>query len=66
MLEKDPVPVGTAEVVKMEEDYSQACDEKIPQFEKLAADGKLDEALEGLAALEKQARMVRTEYRQTY
>ncbi|ODM94279.1 26S proteasome non-ATPase regulatory subunit 12 [Orchesella cincta] len=56
MLEKDPVPVGTGEVVKMEVDYSKTCDEKIPELEALAKSGKLDEALEGLTVLEKQTR----------
>lgn len=58
MLEKDPVPVGTGEVVKMEEDFSGTCDVKIPELEKLGQSGKLNEAIEGLTALEKQTRTV--------
>lgn len=58
MLEKDPVPVGTGEVVKMEVDFSETCNEKLPQLESLAKSGKLEEALEGLTALEKQTRTV--------
>lgn len=46
----------TTEVVKMEVDHSTTCDEKIPEFEKLAKSGKLTEAIEGLISLEKQTR----------
>ncbi|CAL8141397.1 unnamed protein product [Orchesella dallaii] len=56
MLEKDPVPLGTGEVVKMEVDYSKTCDEKIPELEALAKSSSLEEALEGLTVLEKQTR----------
>lgn len=45
-----------ATVVKMEVDYSAACDEKLPVAQSLAASGKLPEALEMLMALEKQTR----------
>jgi len=41
---------------KMEVDYSSAVDEKIPQAKDLAAQNKLEEALEMLIALEKQTR----------
>jgi len=45
-----------ATTVKMEVDYSEACDKKIPEAQALAAKGKLNEALEFLMALEKQTR----------
>jgi len=45
---------GTA--VKMEVDYSETCDKKLPEAEQLAASGRLGEALELLAGLEKQTR----------
>ncbi|KAI1292302.1 26S proteasome non-ATPase regulatory subunit 12 [Halotydeus destructor] len=43
-------------IVKMEVDYSTTVDEKLPVCEKLAKEGKLNEALDILLALEKQAR----------
>ncbi|CAG0902441.1 unnamed protein product [Darwinula stevensoni] len=43
-------------IVKMEVDYMPTCDEKIPQCQALAAEGKLQEALDILLALEKQTR----------
>ncbi|XP_022692679.1 26S proteasome non-ATPase regulatory subunit 12-like [Varroa jacobsoni] len=43
-------------IVKMEVDYSSTVDEKIPLTESLALQGKLDEALDQLLALEKQTR----------
>ncbi|KAH3863587.1 26S proteasome non-ATPase regulatory subunit 12-like [Dreissena polymorpha] len=43
-------------VQKMEVDYSSTVDEKIPKCEKLAKQGKLNDALEILLALEKQTR----------
>ena len=45
-------------IVKMEVDYMPTCDEKIPQCQTLAAEGKLQEALDILLALEKQTRTV--------
>jgi len=45
-----------ATTVKMEVDYSETCDKKIPEAQTLAAKGKLDEALELLTGLEKQTR----------
>jgi len=49
--------VGTAEVVKMEKDFKEICDEKLPGLEKLGKEpGKLSEALEALTTLEKQTR----------
>ncbi|XP_032789586.2 26S proteasome non-ATPase regulatory subunit 12 [Daphnia magna] len=43
-------------IVKMEVDYSSTCDDKIPICKALAAEGKINEALEILYALEKQTR----------
>jgi len=43
---------------KMEVDYSVTCDEKLPEFQKMAKAGKIKEALEGLVVLEKQTRTV--------
>lgn len=45
-----------ATVVKMEVDYSATCDEKIPEAQTLAAQGKLTEAMDMLMSLEKQTR----------
>lgn len=46
-------------IVKMEVDYTSACDEKIPMCQELAKkDGKFHEAIEILLQLEKQARLV--------
>lgn len=42
--------------IKMEVDYSSTVEEKIPQAKELAAQNKLDAALEMLLALEKQTR----------
>ncbi|GAB6033295.1 proteasome regulatory particle subunit [Chamberlinius hualienensis] len=43
-------------IMKMEVDYSSTCDEKIPQCQQLAKEGKLSEAIAILLSLEKQAR----------
>jgi len=43
-------------LVKMDVDYSSNVDEKVPECEKLAKAGKLDEAIEILLTLEKQTR----------
>lgn len=45
-------------LVKMEVDYSTTCDEKIPAAQKLAKDGRVQEAVESLMVLEKQTRTV--------
>jgi hypothetical protein len=45
-------------IVKMEVDYSSTCDEKIPECQKLAKEGKIHDALDTLLALEKQTRTV--------
>lgn len=50
------VVTDSGRIVKMEVDYSATCDEKIPQCEALAKEGKLSEALDILLSLEKQAR----------
>lgn len=42
--------------MKMEVDYSSTCDDKIPICKVMAAEGKLNEALEVLLSLEKQTR----------
>lgn len=43
-------------IVKMEVDYSDTCDKKIPECEEMAKNGKLTESLEILLGLEKQTR----------
>jgi hypothetical protein len=53
----DPLIDG-GRLVKMEVDYSSTCDEKIPECQKMAAAGQLNEALEALLSLEKQTRTV--------
>ena len=45
-----------ATTVKMEIDYSETCDKKLPEAESLASAGKLEEAMEMLTSLEKQTR----------
>nr|CAG4640805.1 EOG090X04UV [Eulimnadia texana] len=52
----DSNAVDGGRLVKMEVDYSSACDEKIPISKTLAGEGKMNEALETLLTLEKQAR----------
>lgn len=44
-------------LIKQEADYTTTCDEKIPECEKLALNGKLLEAVEILTLLEKQSRL---------
>jgi len=43
-------------LVKMDVDYSSTVDDKVPECEKLAKEGKLNEAIEILLGLEKQTR----------
>ncbi|KAB0793513.1 hypothetical protein PPYR_13133 [Photinus pyralis] len=50
--------LDTGKIIKMEVDYSSTCDEKIPEYTKMASMGKLHDALDGLLALEKQTRTV--------
>ena len=45
-------------LVKMEVDYSETCDEKIPLAEKMVKNGQIQEAVDMLMALEKQTRTV--------
>lgn len=53
-------------IVKMEVDYSSTCDEKIPECQKLAKEGKIHDALDTLLALEKQTRTVSEVYLDFY
>jgi 26S proteasome regulatory subunit N5 len=46
----------SGKIVKMEVDYTSACDEKIPECQKLAKEGRMHDALDQLLALEKQTR----------
>lgn len=48
----------TGKIVKMEVDYTDICNEKIPELQKLANSGKVHDALDQLLALEKQTRTV--------
>uniref|UniRef100_A0A673KY22 PCI domain-containing protein n=1 Tax=Sinocyclocheilus rhinocerous TaxID=307959 RepID=A0A673KY22_9TELE len=43
-------------IVKMEIDYSANVDQRLPECEKMARDGRLQEAIESLLSLEKQTR----------
>uniref|UniRef100_A0A8C5NAX7 PCI domain-containing protein n=1 Tax=Gouania willdenowi TaxID=441366 RepID=A0A8C5NAX7_GOUWI len=43
-------------IVKMEVDYSATVDQRLPECEKMAKEGKLQEAIESLLSLEKQTR----------
>nr|CAG4645484.1 EOG090X04UV [Lynceus sp. MCZ IZ 141354] len=52
----DDIVTEGGRIIKMEVDYSSACDEKIPEAKKLASIGKLNEGLDMLLALEKQTR----------
>lgn len=52
----DALASDSGKILKMEVDYSSTCDEKIPECKKLAAAGKLHDALDALLALEKQTR----------
>lgn len=54
----EPLITDGGRIVKMEVDYSSTCDEKITIAESLAANGKLQEALDTLLMLEKQTRTV--------
>lgn len=58
----EPLTTDTGRLVKMEVDYSATCDEKIAVAESLAANGKLQEALDTLLMLEKQTRTVSSVY----
>ncbi|KAL8163546.1 UNVERIFIED_CONTAM: 26S proteasome non-ATPase regulatory subunit 12 [Gekko kuhli] len=43
-------------IVKMEVDYSSTVDQRLPECEQMAQDGRLQEAIETLLSLEKQTR----------
>ncbi|XP_051889143.1 26S proteasome non-ATPase regulatory subunit 12 [Pristis pectinata] len=43
-------------IVKMEMDYSSTVDQQLPECEKMAQDGRLQEAIDNLLSLEKQTR----------
>lgn len=48
--------IDSGKIVKMDVDYSDNCDTKIPECKKLAREGKLHDALDQLLTLEKLAR----------
>merc|ERR1712198_257214 len=52
----DTVVTDGGRLVKMEVDYSDSCDKKIPQAQKMAKDGQVHQAVEMLMALEMQTR----------
>nr|CAD7263352.1 unnamed protein product [Timema shepardi] len=52
----DNMAMDTGKLVKMEVDYESTCDEKIPECIKMAKEGKTEDALDSLLALEKQTR----------
>ena len=54
--EMESIATESGKIVKMEVDYSSTCDEKIPECKKLAASGKMHDALDVLLGLEKQTR----------
>lgn len=55
----DPATDNSGRLMKMEVDYSDTCDTKIPECKKLASEGKLHDALDQLLALEKLTRTVK-------
>lgn len=52
----DSIATDSGKIVKMEVDYTVTCDEKIPECQLLAKNGKLHDALDQLLSLEKQTR----------
>lgn len=56
MADAETVTDMKGNIVKMEVDYSETCDKKIPECEEMAKNGKLSESLEMLLSLEKQTR----------
>ncbi|XP_044731819.1 26S proteasome non-ATPase regulatory subunit 12 [Chrysoperla carnea] len=56
MTDVENIATDTGRIVKMEVDYSSTCDGKIPECQKMAANGDLRGALDALLALEKQTR----------
>uniref|UniRef100_A0A672MAP7 26S proteasome non-ATPase regulatory subunit 12 n=1 Tax=Sinocyclocheilus grahami TaxID=75366 RepID=A0A672MAP7_SINGR len=51
-----PTERSDGRIVKMEVDYSATVDQRLPESEKMARDGRLQEAIENLLSLEKQTR----------
>ncbi|KOB70961.1 Proteasome 26S non-ATPase subunit 12 [Operophtera brumata] len=47
---------ASGKIIKMEVDYSTTCDDKIPVWKSWASEGKVQEAIDQLLALEKQTR----------
>ncbi|XP_013143060.1 PREDICTED: 26S proteasome non-ATPase regulatory subunit 12 [Papilio polytes] len=47
---------NTGKIIKMEVDYEDTCNEKIPVWKSLASSGRVQEAIDQLLALEKQTR----------
>ncbi|XP_017786235.1 PREDICTED: 26S proteasome non-ATPase regulatory subunit 12 [Nicrophorus vespilloides] len=52
----ESIATDSGKIVKMEVDYTSACDDKIPECKKLAKAGKMHDALDCLLAFEKQTR----------
>lgn len=52
----DGLGIEGGQIIRMEVDYSSDCDVKIPDYKKMAQQGKMHDALDGLLALEKQTR----------
>ncbi|XDV36075.1 hypothetical protein PO909_005924 [Leuciscus waleckii] len=55
-MAEDRVERSDGRIVKMEVDYSVTVDQRLPECEKMARDGRLQEAVESLLSLEKQTR----------
>ncbi|XP_041959053.1 26S proteasome non-ATPase regulatory subunit 12 [Alosa pseudoharengus] len=55
-MSDDRAERSDGKIVKMEVDYSSTVDQRIPECEKMAKEGRLQEAVESLLSLEKQTR----------
>uniref|UniRef100_A0A8C2HSN2 26S proteasome non-ATPase regulatory subunit 12 n=1 Tax=Cyprinus carpio TaxID=7962 RepID=A0A8C2HSN2_CYPCA len=55
-MSEDRAERSDGHIVKMEVDYSATVDQRLPECEKMARDGRLQEAIESLLSLEKQTR----------
>uniref|UniRef100_A0A4W4GUB8 26S proteasome non-ATPase regulatory subunit 12 n=1 Tax=Electrophorus electricus TaxID=8005 RepID=A0A4W4GUB8_ELEEL len=55
-MSEDRSERADGKIVKMEIDYSATVDQRLPECEKMAKEGKLQEAVESLLSLEKQTR----------
>uniref|UniRef100_A0A671M1K8 26S proteasome non-ATPase regulatory subunit 12-like n=1 Tax=Sinocyclocheilus anshuiensis TaxID=1608454 RepID=A0A671M1K8_9TELE len=55
-MSEDRAERSDGRIVKMEVDYSPTVDQRLPECEKMARDGRLQEAIESLLSLEKQTR----------